>query len=159
MKMSTHCYRILTGSAALAVVLGTGLAVTGCARQDNAKIQRDAAQATEQAKQDTREAAANTRQALGEAENAVNAAADGVKQGIKAHTGPDGSSSTGTTADGKIDINSASHAQLTALPGITDAKADAIIAGRPYAMAHSLVSKGILTSAQYRRIESEVAAE
>jgi len=129
----------------------------GCTAQqpDNAKVQRDAAQATETAKQDTKQLAANTKQALQTAENTVDAAADGVKQGIKSNTAP--ASSDGKTPAGKIDLNSATHDQLAALPGIDGPKADAIIAGRPYDSPRGVVSKGILTPAQYHRIAPEVA--
>jgi DNA uptake protein ComE-like DNA-binding protein len=138
--------------------------LAGCTRQDNAKIQRDSDKATIEAKQDTKQLAANTKQALSSAENAVDAAADGVKQGIKSHTGPaattsSNDSSAGMTATGKIDLNSASHDQLAALPGISDAKADAIIAGRPYDSARGVVAKGILTPAQFHRIALEVAVQ
>jgi DNA uptake protein ComE-like DNA-binding protein len=141
------------------------LTLTGCTHQDNAKIQRDTAQATEQAKQETKEAAANTKQALSQAENAVDAAANGIKQGIASKTGPakptveHDDSGSGKTPAGKIDLNSASHDQLAALPGITDAKADAIIAGRPYDTARGVVAKGILTPAQFHRIAPEVAVQ
>ena len=147
--------------AGLAVCLAAVLMV-GCSRQDNAKLQRDSAKATEEAKQDTKHLAANTKQALASAENTVDAAANGVKQGINAHTGPaspSSSASSGMTAAGKIDLNSASHDQLAALPGISDAKADAIIAGRPYDTARGVVAKGILTPAQFHRIALEVAVQ
>lgn len=136
--------------------------ISGCTRQDNAKLQRDSAKATEEAKQDTKDLAANTKQALVKAENTVDAAANGVKQGINAHTGPaspTGSANSGMTSDGKIDLNNASHDQLAALPGISDGKADAIIAGRPYDTARGVVAKGILTPAQFHRIAAEVAVQ
>jgi DNA uptake protein ComE-like DNA-binding protein len=139
----------------LAVVL-----LPGCSRQDNAKIQHDSAKAAQEARQDTQQLAANTKQALTSAENTVDAAANGVKQGIKAHIGPaDASPSDGKTPAGKIDLNSASHNQIAALPGISDAKADAIIAGRPYDTPRSVVAKGILTPAQFHRIALEVAVQ
>jgi len=151
---------LATPSFGLALCLAAFLMV-GCTRQDNAKLQRDSAKATQEAKQDTQQLAANTKQALTSAENTVDAAANGVKQGIKARTGPasTGGASSGMTSNGKIDLNSASHDQLAALPGITDAKADAIIAGRPYDTARSVVAKGILTPAQFHRIALEVAVQ
>ncbi len=140
------------GRLGVVALLAGGMCVSGCTRQDNAKIQQDTAQATQQAKQETQQAAQNTKQALASAEGAVNAAADGLKQGIKAHTGPMGdssNSSVGKTPAGKIDLNSASHDQLIGLPGISDAKADAI----------SVVAKGILTPTQYHRIALDVAVQ
>jgi DNA uptake protein ComE-like DNA-binding protein len=147
--------------AGLALCLAAVLMV-GCSRQDNAKLQRDSAKATEEARQDTKNLAANTKQALTSAENTVDAAANGVKQGIKAHAGPASTSDdsgSGKTPAGKIDLNSASHDQIAALPGISDAKADAIIAGRPYDTPRGVVAKGILTPAQFHRIAPEVAVQ
>ncbi len=133
--------------------------LTGCTtKPDDAKVQQKTAQATEEAKQDTKNLAANTKQALQTAENTVDAAADGVKQGIPAKTGP-ADTSTGKTPAGKIDLNSATHDQLAALPGIDSPKADAIIAGRPYDTPRSVVAKGILTPAQFHRIAPEVATQ
>jgi DNA uptake protein ComE-like DNA-binding protein len=133
--------------------------LTGCAtKPDNAKVQQDAAQATQTAKQDTKQLAQNTKAALQTAENTVDAAADGVKQGIASKTGP-ADSSAGKTPAGKIDLNSASHDQLAALPGIDSPRADAIIAGRPYATPRGVVTKGILTPAQFHRIAPEVATQ
>lgn len=133
--------------------------LSGCTSPpDNAKVQQKAAQATEEAKQDTKNLAANTKVALQSAENTVDAAANGVKQGIASKTGP-ADNSSGKTPAGKIDLNSASHDQLAALPGIDSAKADAIIAGRPYETPRSVVTKGILTPAQFHRIAPEVATQ
>jgi hypothetical protein len=134
--------------------------LSGCTtKPDDAKVQQDAAHATEQAKQDTKQLAQNTKAALQTAENTVDAAADGVKQGIASKTGPATDSSSGKTPAGKIDLNSASHDQLAALPGIDSPKADAIIAGRPYDTPRGVVTKGILTPAQFHRIAPEVATQ
>ena len=55
-----------------------------------------------------------------------------------------------------LDLNSASKAELTSLPGITMGKADKIIAGRPYANPDQLVTKRVLTQAEYDQIASRV---
>lgn len=152
---------LIAPSVGLALCL-TAVLMAGCTRQDNARLQRDSAKATEEAKQDTQQLAANTKQELAKAENTVDAAANGLKQGIKAHAGPASSSDDaglGKTPAGKIDLNNASHDQIAALPGISDAKADAIIAGRPYDTARGVVAKGILTPAQFHRIAPEVAVQ
>ena len=57
-----------------------------------------------------------------------------------------------------LDINSASEAQLKALPGIGDAYAKKIIAGRPYAKKDQLKSKNILPAATYDKIQDQIVA-
>lgn len=57
-----------------------------------------------------------------------------------------------------LDINSASEAQLKALPGIGDAYAKKIIAGRPYAKKDQLKSKNIIPAATYDKIQDQIIA-
>jgi DNA uptake protein ComE-like DNA-binding protein len=57
-----------------------------------------------------------------------------------------------------IDINSATEAQLKALPGIGDAYARKIIAGRPYARKDQLTAKNILPAATYEKIQGLIVA-
>lgn len=62
-------------------------------------------------------------------------------------------------SDAVIDINSASAAELKALPGIGDAYSAAIIKNRPYANKTQLRSKGVIPPATYEKIKDRIIAK
>ncbi|HYM74217.1 MAG TPA: helix-hairpin-helix domain-containing protein [Stellaceae bacterium] len=57
-----------------------------------------------------------------------------------------------------VDVNSASATDLKALPGITDAEAAKIVQGRPYKNPSDLVSKKILSEAEFAKIKDRLVA-
>ena len=57
-----------------------------------------------------------------------------------------------------VDINSANKAQLKKLPGIGDAQADKIIAGRPYLSKAHLLTHNVLSREQYEEVRGLVIA-
>ncbi len=58
-----------------------------------------------------------------------------------------------------VDINSAKRAELKTLPGISDAQAGKIIAGRPYGSKAQLVSRKILDEASYENVRRLIVAK
>ena len=58
-----------------------------------------------------------------------------------------------------IDLNSATPAELDALPGIGTARAAAIVKGRPYHGKDELVSKKIIPQGVYDGIKDKVIAK
>ena len=54
--------------------------------------------------------------------------------------------------DSKIFTNE----QLMSLPGMSDAAADRIIAGRPYSSEHQLLERGIVSRDEYNKIADSI---
>lgn len=71
------------------------------------------------------------------------------KSGTTARTEPQG---------GLVDINSASAAELDKLPGIGSARAQAIIANRPYKGKDELAQRKIVPQNVYEQIKDKIVA-
>jgi DNA uptake protein ComE-like DNA-binding protein len=156
---ATGSRRIAARNWALMLALAAGLyALAACnttpqsPAQQEQQLKEQAAKTTEEVKQGAKQAATEGKVAAADAERKLDAIAAGVKEGIH-----DGSASDKPGA-GRVDLNSASEDDLTALPGISHSRARAIIDGRPYNSSHQLVTRRLLTEAQYERISSRVTA-
>ncbi len=139
---------------ALVILAGTGFGcLTACTngsqRRSDEQLRQDTARTTEKAKQQSKEALADARVAAGRAEQKVNDIADGVKDGLQSKT---------PSSAPRIDLNTASQKELSSLPGISEPKARQIIRHRPYASAHQLVDRGLLSESQFAGISSDVTA-
>jgi DNA uptake protein ComE-like DNA-binding protein len=71
------------------------------------------------------------------------AVADGIKEGLHSDKNA-------------VDLNKASRDDLAGLPGLDTHKADQIIAERPYADAHQLVTRHVLTEDEYAQVRDRV---
>ena len=65
----------------------------------------------------------------------------------------------GWTRDHPLDLNSATKDQLVALPGVNESAADRIIARRPYSRPDELLSKRVVTKAEYDKFADRVTAK
>jgi DNA uptake protein ComE-like DNA-binding protein len=70
------------------------------------------------------------------------AVAEGVKEGLSSKR--------------SVDLNKASKDDLAALPGVSAKQADRIIAERPYATTHQLVTRHILSENEYSQVQDRV---
>jgi DNA uptake protein ComE-like DNA-binding protein len=65
----------------------------------------------------------------------------------------------GMGRDKTVNINKASREDLLSLPGVTEREADRIIADRPFGDTHELVTRHVLSDAEYDKISDRVIAE
>ena len=97
-----------------------------------------------QQKESPQELREQTARATAEAKSDAKAVAEGIREGWNRNK--------------PLDLNSASKEDLTSLPGISTAQADRVIAGRPYNEPRDLVTRHIMSSAEYDKIADRVTA-
>lgn len=80
-------------------------------------------------------------------------AAPAIAQDAKKPAAPDAKSATAL-----VDLNSASEKDLATLPGIGEARAKAIVGGRPYKGKDDLLTKKVVPQSVYDQIKDKVIA-
>ncbi len=140
---------LLAGSVAFAIevttpdIKGAAKATADSAKSSADKSKADAKAGVDKTKADTKAAADKTKAD-------AKASADKTKSDAKAAT---------DKAKAKlIDINSASEAELKAVPGIGDTYAAKIVAGRPYANKSQLKSRKIVPAPVYDKTKDLIIA-
>ena len=90
----------------------------------------------------------------------------GTAAETKAISAPKSTAKTAKSKDAKtaakvkpVDINGAGKKELMTLPGVGDAEAEKIIAGRPYLVKAHLVTHGVLPRAVYENLKGLVLAK
>ena len=86
------------------------------------------------------------RQKTAEETAAIKRDTKAVAQGVK----------EGLSSKRSVDLNKATKDDLTSLPGIDARRADHIIAERPYANPHQLVTRHVLSEDEYGQIQDRV---
>ncbi len=119
------------------------LGLAGCSNQDTNKTREEAAKTASELKQATKEAGKEIKKGAEEARKQGSAIAEGVREGWNSDKNA-------------VNINSGSRSQLMGLPGIDAKEANRIIAGRPYQAKEDLESRGIVSTAEYQKIEDRI---
>ncbi len=139
--------RVVTfASLGLLLVVSTGCGSAQDQRQRDEKTRQAAADAAAKLKPALKEAGRDLNAAAKTAAEEAHAAAQGVREGWKRGSGQ------------LLDLNSASESDLMELPGITHRDARRIIANRRYSDKHDLVTRRIITSAEYTSIRDQITA-
>ncbi|MDO5103274.1 MAG: helix-hairpin-helix domain-containing protein [Lautropia sp.] len=134
--------------------INTQRAYQPAATQPPAKAMHQAADGSRTTVQDKSQAKAKDK-AKEQARQGTANAQDKAKAAVGKHTSSTRESTKRAT---KLDLNSASEAELSALPGIGPARAKAIIKGRPYAGKDDLLRQKIVPANVYNNIKDQIIA-
>lgn len=146
--------RVHTTSA----VLLMGLLAAGCARPhetEDERIQRQAAEDTRQIRKDAQNAGVEARKAAEQARRQARDIIAGVREGWQQGAPP----GKGGDEHARVDLNTASVAEIDALPGISAAEARAIVRHRPYHSTSELLRRKLVSDAEYDRIADRIRVE
>ncbi len=116
-------------------------------RSSEERTRDEVAKATERAKPALEDAGRKIGKAAAVAADQAQAAAEGVREGWtrgKTHL---------------LNVNDASESELVELPGIGHRDARRIMDGRPYKDRHELVTRGMISEAEYARIRDRVTTK
>ena len=89
-----------------------------------------------------------TAEATAELKDNAKAVAQGLREGL-----------TRPSPDKPLDLNKASKSQLTSLPGMDEAAAERVIAGRPYSSEHELLERRIVSREEYNKIADSITVK
>jgi DNA uptake protein ComE-like DNA-binding protein len=98
----------------------------------------------------------NAKAAVADTKASATATKDAAKGAAKA---PAAAATKAAATDNLVDINTATEAELKAIPGIGDTYAAKIIAGRPYTMKTQLKSRNILPAPAYEKVKGQIIAK
>jgi outer membrane murein-binding lipoprotein Lpp len=134
------------------------LLLAGCtthpAESPDAKLTRQAAEGAQQLHHDVKQAGREAQHALVNARRETKDIVAGAREGWA-----QGAAKDGPIVRSSVDLNHASLAKLETLPGVHAATARRIVNERPYREAIELENRGILTHAEYKRIELRITAK
>ena len=103
-------------------------------------------------------AGSKTTSALKEKKDALKKDGRKLQDKAKEATNKDSAKDSAAGSVGKLDLNSATEAELAQLPGIGEARAKAIVKGRPYTGKDELKRKKIVPASVYEKIKDRVIA-
>ena len=130
------------------IILWLAALSSGCTQKSTTPEQtrEETAEAAKKVKDESKEAARQIEAASDQVKDQVKAVAQGAKEGWN-----EDKDKTPT-----VDLNTASVADLTRLPGIGKTEARRIIKARPFTTTHELVSRGILSEDDYQKLSDHV---